>query len=67
MCSNETYIKVCIHKHLSDAFPINDGLKQGDTLSPLLFKFPLEYAIREVPKKERRLGTECDTSASGLH
>jgi hypothetical protein len=26
-------------------FPIRNGLKQGDTLSPLLFNFALEYAI----------------------
>ena len=29
-------------------FPIKNGLKQGDALSPLHFKFALEYAIREV-------------------
>jgi hypothetical protein len=27
-------------------FPIQNGLKQGDTLSPLLLNFGLEYAIR---------------------
>jgi len=37
MCSNETYHKVLIGKHLSDTFPIQNGLKQGDALSPLLF------------------------------
>jgi hypothetical protein len=31
-----------------DKFPIQDGLKQGDALSPLLFSFALEYAIRKV-------------------
>jgi hypothetical protein len=30
MCVNETYNKVRIGKHLSDAFPIQNGLKQGD-------------------------------------
>jgi hypothetical protein len=25
-----------------------NGLKQGDAVSPLLFNFPLEYAIRKV-------------------
>jgi hypothetical protein len=28
MCLNETYSKVCIGKHLSDSFPIQNGLKQ---------------------------------------
>jgi hypothetical protein len=29
-------------------FPIRYGLKQGDALSPLLFNFASEYAIRMV-------------------
>ena len=33
---------------MSDRFPIRNGLKQGDALSPMLFKFALEYAIRRV-------------------
>jgi hypothetical protein len=48
MFLNEIYSKVCIGKHLSESFPIQNGLKQGDALSPLLFKFTLEYAIRKV-------------------
>jgi hypothetical protein len=34
---NETSIKVCIGKHLSDSFPIQNSLQHGDALSPLLF------------------------------
>jgi len=33
---------------VSDRFPIRNGLKQGDSLSPMLFNFALEYAIRRV-------------------
>ena len=29
-------------------FPIRNGLKQGEALSPLLFNFALEYAIKRV-------------------
>jgi len=33
---------------VSDRFPIRNGLKQGDALSPMLFNFALEYAMRRV-------------------
>jgi hypothetical protein len=48
MCLNETYSKVRVGKLLSDKFPIENGLKQRDALSPLLFNSALEYAIRKV-------------------
>jgi hypothetical protein len=37
MCLNETYIKVCIGKYIFDNFSIQNGLKYGDDLLPLLF------------------------------
>jgi len=48
MCLNETYSRVRVGKHLSDMFPIRNGLKQGNALFPLLFNFALEYTIRGV-------------------
>jgi hypothetical protein len=45
MCLKETYSKVHIGRNVSDKFSIQNNLKQGDVLSPLLFNFSVDYTI----------------------
>jgi hypothetical protein len=52
MCLNEMYNRVQVGKHLSDRFPIRNGLNQVDVLLPLFFNNALEYAIRRVQVNE---------------
>jgi hypothetical protein len=49
MCLDRTYGTV---QFQSDKFPIQNGLKQGDALSTLLFNFALEYAMRVQENQE---------------
>jgi len=48
VCLTETYSRVRVGKDASEMFPIRNDLKQGDALSPLLFNYALEYAIKRV-------------------
>jgi hypothetical protein len=41
MCLNDACSTAHIGKYQSDKFPIQNGLKQGDALSPLLWNTPL--------------------------
>jgi len=48
MSLTEKYSRVRVGKNVSDRFPIRNGLKQGEALSPVLFNFALEYVMRRV-------------------
>jgi hypothetical protein len=54
MSLNETNRKVGISKYYSDAFPVQNGLKEGDLRSPLLFNC-LRTAIRKFQGNRKRL------------
>jgi len=58
MCLNETCSIVQAGKHLSDVFPINNGLIQRDALMPLLLNFALEQwwanFFRSGQKKKKK-------------
>jgi hypothetical protein len=66
MYLHEIYSKIRVGELLSDTFRIQNGLKQEDALSPLLFNFALQNVIRKVQKKPSQFGSEWDTSAFGL-
>ena len=65
MCLTEMYSRVRVGKHLSDMFPIRNGLKQ-DALLLLVFNFAIEYAFRRVQVKPGWLEIKRHTSACGL-
>jgi hypothetical protein len=45
MCVNKNPDKVQADKHLSDTFKIQNVLKQGDSLQPLLLSIALETLV----------------------
>ena len=50
--------------NVSFSFPIENGLKQGDSLLPLLFNVALEYAIRKT--HENSLGQDMNDTLQAL-
>ena len=48
MSLTETYSRVRAGNNVSYRFPIGNGLRQEDALSPMVFTFALEYASRRV-------------------
>ena len=64
MCLNESRSRVWVGKHLPNMFPIKNGMKQGDTLTQLLFNFALQYAIRKVRAKQK--GFKLNSTHSDL-
>jgi hypothetical protein len=42
-----------VGKHLSDMFPIKNGWKYGNALSPLVFDFASDYSIKMVQVNHR--------------
>ena len=46
------YSRVRMGINVYDRFPIGNGLKQGDALTPMLFNFALKYSIRRVQVNE---------------
>jgi hypothetical protein len=63
---NEMYSKVRMGRHLSDDFPVQNGLKQGDDLLSLLFNFCYRICHYEGPGKPNGTEIEWNTSTSGL-
>jgi hypothetical protein len=45
MSLTETYSRVRVGKNVSDRFPLRNGLKQGDALIQMLFKYVYKNSL----------------------
>jgi hypothetical protein len=54
-CLNENCNRVLIGQNLNGKFPIQNGLKLGDALSPLLFNIALQHVTRRVQQNQEGL------------
>jgi hypothetical protein len=54
-CFIVTYNKFGVCQDFCDNYPIQVGLKQEDALSPLLFNFASEYAVRKFQENKVEL------------
>jgi len=52
MCNADTYSRIKFKNVSSHTFKIENGLRQGDAMSPVLFNLALVCVIRKVPRTE---------------
>jgi len=61
----ETVVKIKVGNMKSDPVTVKSGLRQGDSISPILFKLVLEKVMREI-KIEPHKGIKLRNSAIPL-
>jgi hypothetical protein len=67
MCLNETHSQVCLGKHLSDKFPIQNGIKKRRCFIATAFQLCFRVCHLEGPGKPGGTEIKWDTSAVGLY